>query len=563
MIQTTETFRTIRQLESPTFVQQELESIGLYTHMKELGIWEKMEKIGKKEPAIRCAEIASQAAFKLNKVAKLAGFEPFVSPKVTYLVGLLFKSGEAIDEEIVEQFKLRDMDPRILNLYKFPFYTPDRTIDNTPSLRMALLLHKLNYPWFAKQILHGPHPEFFEQAELPNILVALANVNLAKDENQIWHSYLNAAIGMFAISPYAERSDKMSSEQAKDWIDRSRMVAINTTLHHILRKYTGISFTDEKIELTEDELRQRWVVTQKIFKEFGFPLPEYGDITAQEIHLKTLKQWMKKYNIDGLIREKQAKSEYLLYDHSQMVGEILSHIGKQLNLLAQHFTGKPVFNEEYLYLVGYCHDAIKAFDENEQSRLLGLKRYEAELANAFSPEETAIGGISLLANEDTRLFAWLKEFEEKTELPERKNIPSLAYDFLLGAEHLHTIVSTLLSYADLTVHYDEQEHNIKYNPDITNRFINVVYERTSDPHRAVIGYAKLMAVADTLSWYLGIPLPKKESIEIKDDTLEVMKPQAIEDKDTAIKNLAIIAKVMNLFGIAIPKQLRELGNESK
>ena len=121
MVQRAETFKTIRQLEAPAFVQQEQESIGLYTHMKGLGIWEKMKKIGKKEPAIRCAEIASQAAFKLNKAAKLAGFEPFVSPKVTYLVGLLFKSGEAIDEEIVEQFKLRDMDPRFLNLYKFPF----------------------------------------------------------------------------------------------------------------------------------------------------------------------------------------------------------------------------------------------------------------------------------------------------------------------------------------------------------------------------------------------------------------------------------------------------------
>ena len=48
MVQRAETFKTIRQLESPAFVQQEQESIGLYTHMKGLGIWEKMKKIGKK-----------------------------------------------------------------------------------------------------------------------------------------------------------------------------------------------------------------------------------------------------------------------------------------------------------------------------------------------------------------------------------------------------------------------------------------------------------------------------------------------------------------------------------
>ncbi len=556
-----EQFKKINRLESPIFAQQELDSIGLYVHMKGLGIWEKMEKIGKKEPAIRCAEIASQAAFKLNEVTKLAGFKPFVSPKVTYLIGLLFKSGEAVDEEMVEQFKLREMDPHIIGLNKFPYYVPGRTIDNTPSLRMALLLERLGYHWFAKQILHGPHPEFFEEAELPNILVALANANLAKDENQTWHSYLNAAVGMFAISPYAERSDKMSSEQAKDWIDRSRMVAINTTLHYVLQKYIGISFTDEEFGSTQGEMRQRWTVIQKIFKEFGFPLPQDKDIAIQEIHLKILKQWMKKYEIDRRIKEKQAKSDYLLHDHSRMVGEILSHIGKQLNLFAQHFTGKPVFNEEYLYLVGYCHDAIKAFDENEQSRLLDLKRYEAELSNAFSPEETAIGGISLQENEDTRLFAWLKDFEEGMEFPEKRKTPSLAYDFLLGAEHLHTIISTLLSYADLTVYYDEHEHKVRYDPDITDRFINVVYERTSDPHRAVIGYAKLMAVASTLSWYLEISLPKKGSAEINDDILEVMKPQIIEDRGTARKNLVIIAKVMNLFGIAMPKQLRILGNE--
>ena len=46
MVQRAETFKTIRQLESPAFVQQEQESIGLYTHMKGLGIWEKMKKIG-------------------------------------------------------------------------------------------------------------------------------------------------------------------------------------------------------------------------------------------------------------------------------------------------------------------------------------------------------------------------------------------------------------------------------------------------------------------------------------------------------------------------------------
>ena len=560
MVERIEEFKKINRLESPIFAQQELDSIGLYVHMKGLGIWERMEKIGKKEPAIRCAQIASLAASKLNEVAEIAGLEPLVSPKVTFLVGLLFKSGEAIDEEMIEQFQLREMDPRILGLNKFPYYAPGRTIDNTPSLRMALLLERLGYHWFAKQILHGPHPEFFEEAELPNILASLANANLAKDEKQIWHSYLNPAVGMFAISPYAERSDKMSAEQAKDWIDRSRMVAINTTLQHILRRYIGVSFTDEDFGLIKDETQQRWIVTQEIFKAFGFPLPKDEDVIIQDRHLETLKQWIAKYNIDKRIKEKQANSPYLLYDHSRMVGEMLSYIGKQINLLSEHFTGKPVFNEEYLYLVGFCHDAIKAFGEDEQLPLLKLKRYEAELSSAFSPEETAIGGISLQENEDTRMFAWLKDFEEEMEFPEKRKTPSLAYDFLLGAEHLHTIISTLLSYADLTVYYDEHEHEVRYDPDITDRFINVVYERTSDPHRAVIGYAKLMAVAASLSWYLGIPLPKKGSTEIKDETLELVRPKVIRDKDVAIRNLSIVAKVMNLFGIAMPKELRALGN---
>ena len=149
----------------------------------------------------------------------------------------------------------------------------------------------------------------------------------------------------------------------------------------------------------------------------------------------------------------------------------------------------------------------------------------------------------MLANEDTRLFAWLKEFEEETELPERKNIPSLAYDFLLGAEHLHTIVSTLLSYADLTVHYDEQEHNIKYNTDITNRFINVVYERTSDPHRAVIGYGKLMAVTRYFILVFGDSFAKKGSDQINDETLEIMKSQTVEDQETAIKILRLLVRL--------------------
>ena len=45
MVERIEEFKKINRLESPIFAQQELDSIGLYVHMKGLGIWEKMEKI--------------------------------------------------------------------------------------------------------------------------------------------------------------------------------------------------------------------------------------------------------------------------------------------------------------------------------------------------------------------------------------------------------------------------------------------------------------------------------------------------------------------------------------
>ena len=201
-----------------------------------------MKAIGRFEPARRCANLTSNAAIKLNDLAILAGIEPVISPKVAFLTGLLFKAGQAIDDQMVSEFRLDELDPKNLNLYRYPAHAPERTIKNSNILKLSLFLHQLGYPQFAKLVLHGPHKKFFEEAELPNILVALVNANLALGKDNIWHSYLTPSVALLAIEPYALRSDELESTQAKDIVDRARMVAINTTLQHILHINSNIAF---------------------------------------------------------------------------------------------------------------------------------------------------------------------------------------------------------------------------------------------------------------------------------------------------------------------------------
>lgn len=540
------------------FKQEEKESDRLFHMMKRLGIWQKMENIGRREPASRCADLASNAAIKLNELSVLAGSEPLVSPKVTYLTGLLFKAGQVIDDEMVVDYHLNELDPRILNLYRYPAYAPERTIQNSRVIRLALLLHKLNFPHFAELILHGPHPKFFEEAELPNILVALANANLALGEDNIWHSYLNPGVGLLSISPYAIRSDELEPSQAKDFVDRARMVAINTTLQHTLLMNANITFSDKSYELNQGELLQRWKVIQEVFKQLGLPFPKEDSLNIQDRHAFILKTWMKKYSLVSRLQKKQAKSHYPLFDHSRMVAELLEHLGKQINGIAQQLGEKTILNEKYLYNIGLCHDVLKSFDDSELLWLRDFKKFGAEFEQTFPSEVVARGRVSLTASHDARLYAWLRHFEESILTPEeRDRFPSMANDFLSAPYHLNSLIPALLSYSDMAVNDREDEHDTRFEPDITNRFLFTTKKYISDPDTALNSYAKLMTVAASLSSYLGIPLPINGSKTISKENLQILKPSAIIDKSVAAKNLGNISRVLTIFGVAVPKELRK------
>ena len=362
-----------RSLEINKFKREERESNDLFFLLEQIGIWDKMKAIGRFEPARRCANLTSNAAIKLNDLAILAGIEPVISPKVAFLTGLLFKAGQAIDDQMVSEFRLDELYPKNLNLYRYPAHAPERTIKNSNILKLSLFLHQLGYPQFAKLVLHGPHKKFFEEAELPNILVALVNANLALGKDNIWHSYLTPSVALLAIEPYALRSDELESTQAKDIVDRARMVAINTTLQHILHINSNIAFSDETYVLNNGELLERWNVVQEVFKHLGLPFPKESDLSIQDRHSDMLEQWMKKYNIISMLQKKQSESGYPLFDHSKMVGKLLEHLGKQINDIAQKLGKKPILNEKYLRNIGLCHDVLKAFDNKELDWLKELK----------------------------------------------------------------------------------------------------------------------------------------------------------------------------------------------
>jgi len=541
--------------EVPAFTDLEHKGEELLAKLTDLGIWQGLERINRLEPALRCADVASSAAQRLNEIAALAGVDPLVSPRVTSLVGLLFKAGQAVDEQMIDTFGLNELDPHRLGLYEYPSYAPERTTSTSRVLKLALLLQKLGYPWHARAILHGPHPQFFDGAELPTVLAALANANLAENNQGKWHSYLHPAVALLAIDPYARRSDELAPQDAKDWVDRAHVVAINTTLQHTLRTQAQIIFTDEPYEPDENEQRQRWFVVKEMFGQLGFPFPTEDEYAQQEGKLTLLKEWMAEYQIENRLRAKQATSPHRIDDHSCMVSKLLRQLGREFNAISQKFEGRPLLNEDYMEAIGKAHDGTKAFGLEELSWLLSLKRYEAEFQHAYPPEVVARGTVSLKTNSDAQLYAWLRHFEDRHGIDPQS--ASLANDFLSGVYHLSSLISVLLSYADLAVVREQEGRGpVIYKPDITERFLYTTKRYVSDPHTAIIGYAKLTTAVASLSWYLGFRLPQEGSNDITEGSLASIGSLSIEDQQTAILSLQRMARVFGLFGIVIPLQLR-------
>jgi len=115
----------------------------------------------------------------------------------------------------------------------------------------------------------------------------------------------------------------------------------------------------------------------------------------------------------------------------------------------------------------------------------------------------------------------------------------------------------LLSYADLAVVREQEGRGpVIYKPDITERFLYTTKRYVSDPHTAIIGYAKLTTAVASLSWYLGFRLPQEGSNDITEGSLASIGSLSIEDQQTAILSLQRMARVFGLFGIVIPLQLR-------
>lgn len=543
--------------ETTKFLLLEKEADVLFGEFNELGIWNRMEQIGRLKPSLRIATIATNAANRLNEIAVQSGINILVSPKATFLTGLLFKSGQAIDDSIVDAYDLNNLDPHLLNLYRFPAYAPERTIETSNVLKLALLLHKLGHPQFAELILHGPHPKFFEEAELPNILVSLANANFGQNTEGSWRSYFHPAVNLLAIEPYAQRSDELPSATAKDWIDRAHMTAINTTLQHTLRIHGGINFSDETQGFSENEIFERWTVFGEICKQLGVHMPTEIDYELQAKKLPLLRQWVLENNITERLKANQLKTGHLIYDHSKKVSDLMSHLAREINKLSQQNGGKPLLNEEYLGLIGLCHDCIKAFDEEEVKWLEEFEGYGNEFMHTYPAEVSARGTVTLAASHDAKLYAWLRHLEE-TRIPQSElgKSKSIARDFLSGPYHLFSFISVLLSYSDLAV--TNHGKKIIYEPDITERFMDTTLKYVSDQHTAIISYAKLMTIAASLSWYLGLPLPKKGSSDISENSLEVLNTLPIVDEESATKGLWNIMRVLNIFGIAVPTELKQL-----
>lgn len=544
--------------ENSPFRRVERDSDRLFNKLKRLGIWNKMENVGLLEPALRCANLASNAAIKLNDLAIQSGSKPIVSSKLTFFLGLLFKSGQVIDEQLVSEYHLDELDPRVLNLYKYPSHSPERTIKNSNVLRLSLFLYQLGYPQFAKLVLHGPHKKFFEEAEIPNVLVSLTNANFSLNYENVWHSRLYPAVGLFAIPPYAQRIVELEPSKAKDSVDRARVVTLNATLQYILLMNANISFSDEKYELDKDELLQRWNVVEVVFKRLGIPFPDEGYLEVQSRHNDVLEAWMNKYDIINRLKKTQQETIYPLFDHCRMVGELCEHLGKELNKIAQQLGKKPILNEKYLYNIGVSHDALKAFGNSELEWLKKLKQYGEEFEQIFPSEVVATGRYSLDNSHDAQLYAWLRHFERNIIGNDNDGtFPSVAIDFLPAPYRLNTLMSAILSYSDMAVNDRDDGLGVRFEPnDVTNRFLVTTDRYILDPDTAQDSYAKSMTVAATLSTYLGIPLPKNGSKTVSELNLQVLQPAEISDEKIAAKNLGNISRVLRIFGIIVPQELR-------
>lgn len=539
------------------FSEREEEAERIFAEFKILGIWRQMDNIGYLEPAVRCAELACSSAKRLNEMAHLASIEPIVSPKVCYMTGLLFKSGRVIDDKLSQKYSLGEINPKNLNLYLYPAYAAERSVDSNNVLRLAVLLTKLDHLWFAKAILHGPHPQFFEKAELPTVLAALANANIALNDNREWHSYLHPAVGLFSIAPYAIRTDELAPTEAKDWIDRARVVALNTTLQHILRIYGNIQFTDENYSQVKDEQLQRWRVVKETFRQLGMEFPNLEEYIDQDRKNNLILKWISENQIEEKLIKKQEESGHLIHRHSLMVAELLRYMAKQLNELAMKYERHPVLNEGYLYNLGFIHDSIKAFSEDELGNVGKLKGYEAEFSHTYPAEVEALGTINLKNSHDAMLYAWMRHFEDNyTDSRDRGKHPAIANDLLSGPYHLYSLISGLLSYADLAV-VTTQDDSV-YHPDITERFLDTTLKYISDPHSAVIGYTKLMTLVATLSWYLDIRLPVDGAENLDEKNISKLTAKKEDNPKKVLENLRKIARIFSILGINIPNQLRKI-----
>jgi len=544
----------LRQPSSEAFIEQEKEADIIFAQFDELGIWDELRRLDKIEPAVRCAEIAAKAAVGFNGLVGEAGHDAVVSPKITYLVGLLFKSGQAIGENIVNQYNLGEINMRSVNLYRYPPYATERTVLTSHVLRTSAFLYRSGHPWFAELVLHGAHPQFFDGVELPSLFAALANANIGKNSAGEWHSYVHPAVSLLALAPLAQWSDSLPPEEAKDWIDRAHMVAINTTIQHALHMNASISFSDETYQLTTEELEDRWTVFAETCKNLGFPLPT-PDLYEQQAHRsEVLGRWMKAHNIVHRLKQRQDTSSHGLYDHSVMVSELLGVMAEQINAISERLGRGKIVHEGYLRQLGLVHDSIKAFELEELHWLQGLRGYESEFVHTYPAEVVARGTVSLKNSHDAQLYAWLRHFEDRqTGLGTHGSSVGVAQDLLSGPYHLFSFTSSLLSYADLAV--ITQGKRAWYEPDITNRFLATTLKYISDPHTAVISYAKLMTVAFSLSSYLGIELPRPGAKSVEKEDLHILLPDAQYLSSDSKSRLQTIVRTLQIFGIAVPQHL--------
>ena len=101
-----------------------------------------------------------------------------------------------------------------------------------------------------------------------------------------------------------------------------------------------------------------------------------------------------------------------------------------------------------------------------------IKKFGIEFELTFPSEVVATGRVSLANSHDAQLYAWLRHFEESIlNTGERDQLPSMANDFLSAPYHLNSLISALLSYSDMAVNDREDGRGVRFEPDITNRFL--------------------------------------------------------------------------------------------